>query len=94
MKLKCIGGPNDGEWHEVQENLHLNDVVQIQGKIKSCYTWEMPEYLQDTITINYNWYIIKELRYKSVYARDFKWFRYLIPHNEDEWECLVKQLEK
>lgn len=28
MKLKCIGGPNDGEWHVVSE-FRMHDIVRI-----------------------------------------------------------------
>ena len=54
MKVKCIGGPNDGEWYDVPDNYRLNDQIKIPQKIKYEISDYMPvplfEYLIKTYT--------------------------------------------
>lgn len=34
MRLKCIGGPNNGEWHEVHDNFRVGDCWRIAKKLE------------------------------------------------------------
>ena len=91
MKVKCISGPNDGEWHHVPDYSKLNDQIRIPAKVefKVLEYIPHPNEIPKSVAQNYNYYILKNLRYK-----DRMTFWYAIPIGEDEWECLVKQLEK
>jgi len=91
MKVKCIGGPNDGEWHYIEDYNRLNDMVQIRGKIELSVGNYLPhpDEIPKIVSQNINLYILKQLHYTNKEV-----FKYLIPVGEDEWECLVKQLEK
>lgn len=33
-KLKCIGGPNDGEYHDVADHFKVHDLVQVMKRLK------------------------------------------------------------
>lgn len=91
MRVKCIGGPNNGEWHDIRNNTCINDHVQIYTRPKLTSVLEMPmnidECVQATAT-KINHYILKCLR--SSGNREFK---YLIPEGKDEFDCLVEQLK-
>ena len=92
MKVKCIGGPNDGEWHHVPDYNRLNDQVRIPQKVefKVLDYFPLPDEISAIVAQRYNFYMLKELYYKNKETV----FRFLIPIGEDEWKCLVKQLEK
>ena len=95
MKVKCIGGPNDGEWYDIPDNYRLNDQIKIPQKIKYEISDYMPasyEEIRDLITVKLELYILKELRYNRNGITEK--FQYLIPSGQDEWECLKAQLEK
>ena len=92
MKLKCIGGSNDGDWINVPDYLGRNDICQVPGRVESTYHFgAAAEYLQDTVTVNINFYRLRQLRFKQEYVD--KTFKYLTPEGEDEFDCLVRKLE-
>lgn len=92
MKLKCIGGPNDGDFVNVSDDLRRNDICQVRGRVESSYHFgAAAEYLQDTITVNINLYRLRELRFKREYVD--KTFKYLTPEGEDEFDCIIRKLE-
>ena len=92
MKLKCIGGPNDGDWVNVSDHLRRNDICQVPGRVESAYHYgAAAEYLQDAIRVNISLYSLRELRFKQEHVN--KIFKYLTPEGEDEFDCLVRKLE-
>lgn len=95
MKVKCIGGPNDGEWHNLPDNFRLNDIIQVQGKSRQMFKWSEEDSLLDTVTVSHNHYQLKELCFnRPGEIKPLERYKYLVPVGEDEWKCLVAQLEK
>ena len=91
MKVKCIGGPNDGEWIVLSDNHKLHDQIRIAAKVEFKVLDYLPsiDQIPNIVNQSYNYYILKYLKYK-----DGLTFWYCIPVGANEWECLVKQLEK
>lgn len=59
------------------------------------YVWGEQDSLSDKVTISYNHYQLKELAYnRPGEIKALERFKYLVPLGEDEWKCLIKQLEK
>lgn len=55
-KLKCIGGPNDGEWHGIGSCDRIGDTVRVRKKLKPINLNSLGS-IHDTI-VHWNIYII------------------------------------
>lgn len=91
MMMRCLGGPNDGEWYRVDLNLHrYNDYYRIPVKPKSLIVNFLPEeYVPKYITVSYNLYRIS---YFCFSKDDRYWF--LVPKNWTDKKAIIHQLEK
>lgn len=78
MKLKCIGGPNDREYHDVPKYQCEHDMVRIY-----CYSklniadYHQPSPIPDRVTIEHNFYIVTVIKYmENDRLSEFKFLRY------------------
>lgn len=73
MKLKCIGGPNHGEYKDVGNNYHNGEYVQLPKRIELAsvqfnYSKSIPPSLEIPIEV----YIVDDLKY-SVDSQIYEW---------------------
>lgn len=90
MRVKCIGGPNDGEWYNVDSHFRSGDHYRIAVNSKLSIANYSPDYqIPQSVTIQYNEYVLHYLR-----GPRKEEFKYMTPYGAYAWDCLVKQLEK
>ncbi len=75
MKLKCIGGYNNGEYIDVPDDRPINDIWKII--IQEPEASVSSEQIQETTLIKYETYIISVILYvaKDI-RREFKFLRH------------------
>lgn len=89
MKLKCIGGTNDGEWHYTNGPDKVGDWVKIPEENRLSILDYNPSKVPEITTLNYNIYKIGCFHFS-------KDDRYLFLHPED-WtaeEAIKHQFDK
>lgn len=73
MKLKCIGGPNDREYHDVHREHGEGNMIQIFCYPKLNKSLPIP----DGVTIEHNFYIVTIIKYmENNRLSEFKFLRY------------------
>lgn len=88
MKLKCIGGPNNGEWYDVPNHLRDKDHYSICIAPKLTLAFPIDNYIPETIIHITHEYVVHVLK-----GPRNEIFKYLTPYREDEWKCLTDQLK-
>lgn len=77
MKLKCIGGPNDREYHDVHREYGEGNIVRILCYSKLSIADYQPSPIPDRVTIEYNFYIVTVIKYmENDRLSEFKFLRY------------------
>jgi hypothetical protein len=99
MKLKCIGGLNDGEWHEIENDRRIGERVRVAEKqefkvINSKYIEDIYKESKEAMTLKYNIYRIEVLRCKNFNNADAVDMKILIPHDWHIWEAILHQFSK
>lgn len=90
MMMRCLGGPNDGEWYNVDLKLHrFGDHYKVPAKPKLFTIDFDPDKIPELITVSYNLYRIS---YFSFSKDDRYWF--LVPEKWTDRRAIVHQLEK
>lgn len=64
MKLKCIGGPNHREFHDVPKDYREGDLVRLITYPKVSINVTMSS-LVDSVTVDYNFYVYDILKYQE-----------------------------
>lgn len=88
--LKCIGGPNDGEYHPVPDHLKVRNLVQVMKRLKSAVAINYGlDHFPTTIEIGYELY---ELR--LILGINNKTFEFLAYPKLDDIEVIQLQFSK
>ncbi len=92
MQLKCIGGPNDGEWIDVDDHYRQHDFVKVSMKsMRSYLSGLIIDDLQACIAMEYNIYRIEILKFRD--KDEYREFKCLIPQDADLWDTIVNKLK-
>lgn len=90
MRMRCLGGPNDGEWHDVNTAIHRpGDIYIIHEKKKlSPVGLCDPDKIPEIITQKYNHYRV------CLFCSKEDDYYYLVPNNWTDMQGLVFQIER
>lgn len=70
MKVICIGGPNDGEWHFAPDEARINDWIKVPKKLDTvCVNFDLD--LIPNVSISYNEYRLSRFHFSK---DDVYWF--------------------
>lgn len=94
MRVKCVGGPLDGYWQEVDNyNLRSNEIVRLPKPIigLTCASFN-PEVTPEVLEAPYYYYKLSSFHFSTDIKTDFMWF--LIPENWSNKEAVLYQFGK
>lgn len=99
MKIKVVGGPNDGEWVEAPANLRIGEIVRIAiapkfEVIPNFDTKNLSDIYDETMqsmTIKYTYYTIRSLHFSR---HDKNNLYYLAPQDWSDYQAMRHQMEK
>lgn len=90
MKLKCLGGINDGEWHEIDSYYRNGDWIKIHQPSQMLSVLEFnPEKIPSMVTEKYEIYRVTSFHF----AKDDE-YKFLVPKNWTDKEAILHQLKK
>ncbi len=95
MKLKCIGGYNNGEYRDVPIERPINDIWKIVIQEPKVFISPI-EQIQETTFINYETYIISVTKYQDATGirHEFKFLRHEKLTNDEIMLRLLTQTFK
>jgi len=93
MKLKCIGGPNDGEWHDTGIFNRVGDCIRVQQRkdfkeALACNPFDLDE-MQKTVVIQFKLYMIDCFHF----AKDDRYL-FLRPQEWSSKQAIMHQFDK
>mgnify|MGYP001558847194 CR=1 FL=1 len=92
MQLKCIGGPNDGEWMSVDDHYRQHDFVKVSMKSMRSHLSHPPiDHMQSYIAVEYYIYRLEILKFRD--KDEYREFKCLIPQDADLWNTVVNKLK-
>lgn len=95
MKLKCIGGPNNGEYHIVDDLHHVGDAWKVKQKneYKVSFDMPLPDEMPEFVTEKYEIYIIDRMSYIKPDRKTF-WVQFLRYEKDDKDKLMEKILKQ
>ncbi len=89
MKIKCIGGPNDDEWHYTEGRNNIGEWIRVPEKQYTSAIMFNPDEAPTISTINFNIYIIDCFHF----SRDDVYY-FLRPSDWTNKQAMLHQFSK
>ena len=91
MKLKCVGGPHDGEWRDIRDG--ERDVILSRNTSPPISINEPPENWPESVTIEKSHYTVRAI-WEGRSGKPMQTVQFLSPVEWTDAQAIIHQFKK